>query len=34
MNRRIILYTLGIVCRAEAGLMLLPALCGLIYGLS
>ena len=32
MNRRIILYTLGIVCRAEAGLMLLPALCGLIYG--
>ena len=32
MNRKIILYTLGIVCRAEAGLMLLPAICGLIYG--
>lgn len=31
MNRKIILYTLGIVCMAESGLMLVPIICALFY---
>lgn len=31
MNRKIIVYTLGIVCLAESGLLLVPALFGLFY---
>lgn len=31
MNRKFILYTLGIVCMAEAGLMLVPIICALFY---